>query len=199
MVLKAIGKCIDTLPIRALLTQEEHLADTVTFEADRFYNGHDLAKFTFFLRGVTPSGGETQCGLEVIAETETVQLSWHVDSGFTAEAGELALDLYGVCYAPTADPSADLPDAIIRFQLPAVQVRALPLGGNTLDSHSYTEFLLEVRAAANDAVAALEQMTAELDEEYGSFAERLAALEARLTVLEHKLADHENRLAVLEG
>ena len=51
MVLKAIGKYIDTLPIHDLLRQEEQLADDVTIEIDRFYGRHDLAEFRFFMRG----------------------------------------------------------------------------------------------------------------------------------------------------
>lgn len=199
MVLKAIGKYIDTLPVNELFSQEEHLADTVTFEVDRFYNGYDLAKFTFFMRGVTESGGEAQTELTVTEDEDTVQLHWHVNDSFTAEAGTLSLDLYGACYAADADPAEDMPEAIIRYQLPPVQVRALPDSEGTLDSHSYTEFLLEVKAAANDGAAVIEQKTAEFEENYGSYEERLAVLETKLTAMERMMQDHENRLDVLEA
>ena len=72
MVLKAIGKYIDTLPINDLLSQEEVLADSVVFEVGRFYNGYDLAEFTFFMRGVTESRGETQTELTMEVQDEVL-------------------------------------------------------------------------------------------------------------------------------
>jgi len=187
MVLKAIGKWIDTMPISELFSQEEHLADTVTFEVERFYNGYDLGKFTFFMRGVTESGGETQTELEVIQQEDVLHLHWHVSDRFTAEAGTLSLDLYGVCYAPQADPSAEMPEAIIRYQLPPVQVHGLPDSDRTLDSQSYTAFLLEVKAAANDAAAMIDAKMAEFEENYPEYAETLARMEEKLTQQEQTI------------
>lgn len=199
MVLKAIGKFIDTLPIKELFSQEEHLADTVTFEVDRFHNGQDLAEFAFFIRGVTESGGETQTALDQETDAETLRLHWHVNDKFTAEAGTLALDLYGCCYAQDADPLTDPPACIIRYQLPAVQVHGLPESGSILESHSYTDFLLEVKAAANDAVAMLEKIIAEFEAQLPDYDAQIGQLQAAIKVNGNKLTDHENRIDTLEA
>ena len=92
-MLKAIGKFIDTLPLRTLFSQEERCADTIVIETDRYYNGYDLAAYTFLMRGVTPSGGETEQMLEKTVLEDTIRLSWTVAPPFTCEAGTLALDL----------------------------------------------------------------------------------------------------------
>ena len=71
-MLKAIGKFIDTLPLRTLFSQEERCADTIVIETDRYYNGYDLAGYTFLMRGVTPSGGETE---QMLEKTQSSQRS----------------------------------------------------------------------------------------------------------------------------
>lgn len=201
MVLKAIGKYIDTLPINDLLSQEEVLADSVVFEVGRFYNGYDLAEFTFFMRGVTESRGETQTELTMEVQEEVLRLCWKISGSFTAEAGRLSLDLYGCLYAAGAEPSVEAPEAVIRYQLPPVQVRALPESEGILDSQSYTEFLLEVRAAANDAIEMIEQAQAEFAEkipDYDAALESLSQtvrhLDAKVTALEARVADLETRM-----
>ncbi len=201
MVLKAIGKWIDTMPISELFSQEEQRADTVTFEVDRFYNGYDLAEFTFFMRGVTESRGETQTELTMEVQEEVLRLCWRIGGSFTAEAGRLSLDLYGCLYAANAEPSVEAPEAVIRYQLPPVQVRALPESEGILDSQSYTEFLLEVRAAANDAIGMIEQVQSEFAEsipDYDATLESLSQtvrhLDAKLTALEARVADLESRM-----
>ena len=198
MVLKAIGKYIDTLPINDLLSQEEVLVDSVVFEVGRFYNGYDLAEFTFFMRGVTESRGETQTELTMEVQDEVLRLCWKIGGSFTAEAGRLSLDLYGCLYAADAEPSVEAPEAVIRYQLPPVQVRALPESEGILDSQSYTEFLLEVRAAANDAIEMIEQAQAEFAESIPDYDAALAALSQTVTHLDAKVTELETRVADLE-
>lgn len=205
MVLKAIGKCIDTLPIHDLLSQEESFADTVIFEVDRFHNGWDLSKFGFYLRGVTESGGETESPLTMEIDAQVLRLHWNVTPAFTTEAGTLALDLYGCIYTADADPQTDAPSCTIRYQLPAVQVRGLPESDSILESHSYTDFLMQVKTTANDAIAIItgivEEMEAKLPEYDARFEAMQTTLNTHDTVLKQIIAtmqEHTERILALE-
>ena len=180
-MLKAIGKFIDTLPLRTLFSQEERCADTIVIETDRYYNGYDLAGYTFLMRGVTPSGGETEQMLEKTVLEDTIRLSWTVAPPFTCEAGTLALDLAAYQYADGADPSTDPPAVLVRFQLPPVEVRPLPDCDHTLDTQSYTVFLLQVRSEAEAAITEMENVR-------DSFLSSLDQYNARLLICEGKLA-----------
>ena len=151
-MLKANGKYIDTMPVQQLFSQEEARADTIAIEVDRYYGAHDLAEFLFIMRGITPSGGETEAVLTKEIGEEVIRLSWEVGPKFTEEAGTLALDLFAYRYEEEADPEEDPPDYLLRYQLPPVQVRSLPDGSHVLDEQSYTAFLLEVRATAEQAL-----------------------------------------------
>ncbi len=198
MVLKAIGKWIDTLPIRDLLSQEEAMADAVTFEIDRFHDGEDLAEFGFWMRGVTESGGETESPLTMEMLENVIRLQWLVNGNFTVEAGTLALDLYGCRYAEDADPAEDTPDCIIRFQLPAIYVRGLPESESVLERHSYTDFLLEVKGAVNDGIAMIEAETAAFEEKIPDYDTQLTAMEHRMDAMIPILVMTEAEYAALE-
>ncbi len=186
MVLKAIGKFIDTLPIADLLSQEEVLADTVVFEVDRWYNGMDLAEFTFHMRGVTESGGETLAELAKEVDTEVIRLHWNVGLDFTTEAGNLALDLFACDAVEAEDP----PSHVIRYQLPYVRVRGLPESESILETHSYTDFLMQVKETANDAIAIIEKMVKEFEDE-------LVDYEAHVVQLERKVKENADAIAAL--
>lgn len=177
MILKAIGKCIDTLPITDLLSQEEVLADTIVFEVDRLHDGLDLTEFSFFLRGVTQSGGEVLAELAKELQEQTIRLHWEVGQGFTTEGGTLALDLFGCAFAKDADPAQDTPTHIIRYQLAPVQVRPLPESDTILESHSYTDFLMQIRETANDAIAAIETKVRDFEDGYVNYEQHVIALE----------------------
>jgi hypothetical protein len=196
MVLKAVGKYIDTLPITELLSQEEALADTVVFEVDRFHGSHDLSEFTFIMRGITESGGETETELSVDVEEQVLRLTWEISALFTAEAGTLALDLMAVRYGEGQDPSENPPTYVLRYQLPPVQVRGLPDADSVLDSQSYTAFLLEVRASANDAVAMINKLTADFETESGQlYAERIEAMEQELKAMRDTV-DYDHNMII---
>ncbi|MBR3629506.1 MAG: hypothetical protein IKN55_03430 [Oscillospiraceae bacterium] len=126
-MLKADGKYIDTLPVQQLLSQEEARVDRITIEVDRYYGTHDLADFLFVMRGILPSGGETEAVLEKETDEDVIRLCWEVGPGFTQEAGTLVLDLFAYRYEEAADPDEDPPDYLLRYQLPPVQVRAVPV------------------------------------------------------------------------
>ena len=172
-MLKADGKFIDTMPVQQLFSQEEARADTIVIEVDRYYGAHDLAEFLFIMRGITPSGGETEAVLEKETDEETIRLSWEVGPGFTQEPGSLALDLFAYRYEEEADPEEDPPDYLLRYQLPPVQVRALPDGTHVLDETSYTAFLLEVRATAEAAIE-------EIDDAAGAVQTELRRIAAKV-------------------
>ena len=180
-MLKAIGKFIDTLPMRDLLSQEERYADTIVIETDRYYNGYDLSEASFLMRGVTPSGGETEQMLNKYVYGDKLRLTWTVAPPFTSEAGTLRLDLAAYQYAEGADPASDPPAVLIRYQLPPVEVRPLPDSDHTLDTQSYTVFLLQVRAEAEADIAEMEHVR-------DSFLSSLDRYDARLIVCEGKLA-----------
>ena len=147
-MLKAVGKWIDTLPLKNLFSQEEHQIDKVIIETDRYYHTQDLAGFTFIMRGVTPSGGETETQLEKEILENTIRLTWTVSSEFTAEAGTLQLDLFAYVYQnPDTDRTQNPPDILLRYQLPAVEVRGLPDDTHTLDTQSWSEMLAQIREA----------------------------------------------------
>lgn len=158
MILKAIGKYIDTMPLAKLFSQEEACADCVTIVVDRIYGKLDISDFIFVMRGITESGGETETELVKTVEDDVIQLSWEVGKNFTAESGTLALDLFAYGYAESSaeneeSESETQPDYIIRYQLPSVQVRALPDSNHTLDTQSYTEILIQIKEAGEDALA----------------------------------------------
>ena len=146
-MLKAIGKMIDTLPLAHLLSLEEAKSDTIAIEVDRFYDIHDLHNFQFVMRAVTESGTETQTDLtqELSADGNYIHLTWNISSLFTTEAGTLFLDLVAYCY-DGGNPNTDPPDKIIRYQLPAVEIRDIPKGiSEATDEESYTAFWTQVR------------------------------------------------------
>ena len=177
MILKAIGKCIDTLPIADLLSQEEVLADTVVFEVDRFHDGLDLAEFSFCLRGVTQSGGEVMVELPTEIQEQTIRLFWAVGQGFTAEAGTLSLDLFASVFEKNADPTQDTPTHVIRYQLAPVQVRPLPESDTILETHSYTDFLMQVKETANTAISVIEAMVLDFENEIVNYENAIRKLE----------------------
>ncbi|MBR1459944.1 MAG: hypothetical protein IJ595_11265 [Oscillospiraceae bacterium] len=205
-MLRAIGKTIDTLPLAALFSQEEKYADTVQIQVDRFYDAHDLSEFIFLLRGVTDSGGETECILDKTVGEDTVTLTWRVGQEFTTEPGTLRLDLAAMRYAEGADPSEDPPEAVLRYQMPPVQVRPLPDAMHTLDTQSYTVFLMQVRAAATEGIAEMTALTEEFadkidsyDTQLASLTNRATAVERRTTALESAQSETEDDLADLRG
>lgn len=219
-MLKAIGKYIDTMPLMRLFSQEERFADTVTIEVDRYHDGHDLAHFRFMMRGITESGGETETPLLIaVASEEVLQLKWEVAPEFTLEGGTLSLDLFAYQYEDGTDPETEPPDVLVRYQLPDVFVRPLRDHDHTLEEHSYTAFLLEVRRTAENAIAEIEHMVEEgilpellenrieaaeaaitqLRSTLASHTDSIAAILSRLTAAETALTQHGTRLTTLES
>lgn len=193
MILKAIGKYIDTLPIADLLSQDEALTETIVFEVDRFYKGEDLSVYTFMMRGITESGGETESELTVEVQDTVLHLCWQVGPLFTTEAGSLSLDLFAFRYTDeTADRAETPPDYILRYQLPPVTVRGLPDSDAVLESRSYTAFLLEVKAAANDAIAAINSIVEDFEAQKTDYDTQIASLEKSVQV-------HTNAIGLLSG
>lgn len=207
MILKAIGKYIDTLPIADLLSQDEALTESIVFEVDRFYKEEDLSAYTFILRGITESGGETQTELQTEALDTVLRLRWQVGALFTTEAGTLSLDLFACRYADeAADKSEVPPDYILRYQLPPVTVRGLPDGDAILDSSSYTAFLMEIKAAANDAIASINAIVEEFESQKPDYDTSIAALEKTVQVhqtaidlLSPQVETHNTQIADLQA
>lgn len=188
MILRAKGKYIDTLPMADLLSQEEKLMDWIVFEVDRIYEGFDLADYTFVIRGVTASGGETQAELLPEVLTDTLRLPWQVGKDFTAEGGTLALDLFAYWYAdPASDPAVTAPTRILRYQLPPVHVRPLPACDHVLDSQSYTAFLAEVKETAEQGITEMTTISTDFAAAAEDFAQRLTALESSVHALKQQL------------
>ena len=148
-MLKANGKFIDTLPIKHLLSLEESKADTVQIQVDRYHNAHELYDFVFVMRGVTESGTETQSELsKTLSDDGTcINLNWNISGLFTTESGLLFLDLTAYQYVnPAEDTLENPPDYLLRYQLPAVEIRDIPKGtSEATDTESYTAFWTEIR------------------------------------------------------
>ncbi len=193
-MLKAIGKMIDTLPLEKLFSQEEHRADTVIIQIDRYYGTHDMTGFRFVMRGVTESGGESESVLTVTESDETIiRLAWEVGKEFTTESGVLALDLVAYHYPEGADPAESEPDVIIRYQLPPVKVRALPDADHPLDSHSYTEFLLQVRNVAEENITENNAIVEQFRYDFS-----VAQIDDRLEAVELTQAQHSQDLQTVD-
>lgn len=172
-MLKAIGKYIDTLPLKGLLSQEESRVDFVIIEVDRFYDEMDLADFTFVMRGVTESGAETEVVLQKRELSKVIRLVWEIGRLFTAEAGKLSLDLVAYCYQnPETDRTQNAPDYVLRYQLPPIEIRGLP------DGH-YEQ------SEPEGSVTAMAQ-----------FREALAQLQANDTAQANQILDLQNRIKI---
>lgn len=160
-MLKAIGKYIDTLPLKRLLSVEETRADTALIEVDRYYNHHDLSLFTFIMRGVTESGTETQTELSktLTEDGNFLHLTWNISSLFTTAPGNLFLDLTAYYYIHPDMAETAPPDFVMRYQLPAIEVRDVPRGtSEATDGDNYTAFWTQVRTALAEHTAQIQQL-----------------------------------------
>lgn len=198
-MLKAIGKNIDTMPIQRLLSQEEARTDTVTIEVDRFHGTHDLSEFSFMMRGITESGGEAEAFLHKTVEKNVIRLEWEIGPAFTKEAGTLSLDLLAYRYAEEAEPGEDAPDYLLRYQLPAIEIRALPDGSHVLDEQSYTAFLLQVRETAERFLAEIADKESAVWEEIRTINREI--LEQRMFNMgtETNINSHNERITAIEN
>ncbi len=179
-MLKAVGKYIDTLPLARLFSQEEDSVDQIIIEVDRYYGTHDLSDFTFIMRGITESGGETETELEKEVLESVLHLTWNVNHLFTTEAGTLSLDLLAYAYQNgEAEQHQTTPDYLLRYQLPPVEVRGLPENDHVLEGQSYTNLLIQI----NETIAAL-----------GDISQIYSALSAHQRQLTH----HEGVLELLQ-
>lgn len=182
-MLKAIGKFIDTLPLKNLLSLEENHADTVIIEVDRVHDTLDLSEFTFIMRGITPSGLESQTELhkELSQDGNSLLLTWHISSLFTTEPGTLFLDLFAYKYNSITGVQ-NPPDYLLRYQLPPVEIRNIPAKtGDASDEQGYTAFYIEVK----EQLRALQDATGEQGTSIRSIL--------------FALGDHTTRLAELQG
>lgn len=186
-MLKANGKFIDTLPIKHLLSLNEAKADTVIIQVDRYHDTHDLYDFVFVMRSVTESGAETQAELTKLLsnDEEHIFLIWNIDSLFTAEAGKLFLDLTAYQYSSQeTDVVENPPDYLMRYQLPAVEIRDIPEGtGEASDDESYTAFWTEIRETIRN-----------LERSVGVQGETIRNLSATVSQHQVKIQELEERL-----
>lgn len=175
MILKAVGKYIDTLPLKNLLSQEESHVEHIIIEIDRYYNALDLANFTFVMRGITESGAETEVILSKRELLTSIRLKWEIGRLFTTESGKLSLDLYAYYYEnPETDRTQNLPDYVLRYQLPPIEIRGLP------DSH------YEQSEPENSVTAMIQ------------FREALTQLQANDTVQANAISSHNDRILELQ-
>lgn len=191
MILKAIGKCIDTLPISALLSQEEAEVDVVTLEVDRFHDGTDLADFCFIMRGCTPSGGKMQQSLPKETYEDVIRLEWRIGGAFTAQAGELKLDLFA-CENPES------PMQVIRYQLAPIQVREVPPPGEAVQNSELVYLLARIQKEADKAVERIKSIQPSLAEERLLAAENaVSQMQTATEILQQWCASMENILSGL--
>ncbi len=188
-MLKAIGKFIDTLPLKHLLSLDESGTDTVKIEVDRFHGQLDLSVFTFVMRGVSPSGTESlsQLTVEVSEDEQLLTLTWHISRSFTAESGTLFLDLLAYQYT-VHDPSEEQPpDFLLRYQLPPVEIRNIPEGsGKAPDEESYTAFWVQVK-----------ERLKELENSVGEQGERIRTIFSALNAQSTQILELQDRIKLL--
>lgn len=184
MVLKAMGKYIDTAPIGNLLSQEEAEVDVIWIEVDRYYDNTDLSEFAFVMRGAAESGSTTQQSLTKITEETVIRLQWRINGLFTANSGKLRLDLFG-----------HKGGQIIRYQLPPVEIRQVPPPGEEIRSSELTALLTEIQAAADDAKRVIEASGGITAAQIA----RIDALEAALSVVRSIKAMTASEYAALEN
>lgn len=93
MVLKAVGKYIETLGISTLLTHGEKNADIIYFQLDKIYDTIDLSSCEFVLRVQNSKDIKIDITLEKYLTDEYIMLKFIVDETITAVNGELKLEL----------------------------------------------------------------------------------------------------------
>ncbi len=96
MNIKSFGKFIDTTSIKNVFVQGEKNADTVNFEVERYYNGSDISQLIFVIKGITERNHLAEQILEKSVRSDSIVLKWRVNSQFTAESGELKLEIRGI-------------------------------------------------------------------------------------------------------
>lgn len=165
LLLKANGKFIDTLPLKGLIAQQECNADFVTIELDRYYRSLDLSKFQFVMRSVTESGAETQVILERTELSSVIHLLWRIDRSFTAESGKLLLELIGYRYLNTeVDYTQTLPDYVLRYQLPPIEVRGLIKGNHEPEESDSNNSVITMIQFKEALVNLQENMTTQVNQ-----------------------------------
>ncbi len=80
-----------------------------------------------------------------------IRLEWRIDGAFTAQAGELRLDLF-------ACDRTDSPMQIIRYQLAPIQVREVPPPGEEVQSSEITHILARIQEEADKAVERIQSI-----------------------------------------
>lgn len=96
MVLKAVGKYIETLGISTLLTHGEKNADIIYFQLDKIYDTIDLSSCEFVLRVQNSKDIKIDITLEKHLTDNHIMLKFIADETITAVNGKLKLELRAV-------------------------------------------------------------------------------------------------------
>ncbi|MDE6005091.1 MAG: hypothetical protein K2G88_06865 [Oscillospiraceae bacterium] len=180
MILKAIGKYIDTLPLKNLISQEESHMDLVIIEVDKNYKTLDLSEFQFVMRGITESGAVTEVILEKKILNTVIRLLWKVERLFTVESGKLVLDLVAYYYNPETDCTQNLPDYVLRYQLPPIEIHGLP------DSNHVQELPEE---SVTNKIQLWESLT--------QLQENTTTQANQITTINYQIQELENRIKII--
>ncbi|MBP3309674.1 MAG: hypothetical protein J6L05_02540 [Ruminococcus sp.] len=152
MEIYAKGKNIPTYAFGNLLTQGEHLADTICFIVDRFYNNTDLSVCDFAIRGLT--AGDWEVSQPLIAEVigEKIRLKWTVGNSFTINSGRLALEIRASQY------SEDEEKLIVKYVMQPVYVNPTPNGKNGALPETSEQAVSAINAAVAEGTEQLGQL-----------------------------------------
>ena len=96
MILKAVGKYIETRGISTLLTHGEKNADIIYFQLDKIYDTIDLSGCSFILRVQNSENIKIDMELEKCITSDYIMLKFVIDETITAVNGELKLELRAI-------------------------------------------------------------------------------------------------------
>lgn len=202
MEIYAKGKNIPTFAFGNLFTEGECFADTITFYIERFYNGIDLADFSFLIKGVNENGYEAVQSLFPKDCGEYLALEWSVSNLFTVRAGKLILEL-------RASNGKSEPDGVVvKYAMPPVFVNASLSGTNTVVPNTSEQLLSEIADAVSSGVAEIQETidsfdTSAIEERLDNMDENIGVFLARPEVIpvtqeEYNAITHkENSLYVI--
>lgn len=114
----AKGKNIPTYSFGNLFIQGEKFADTIIIWLERFYNNSDISNCKFMIAGLTEDEYEiNQILMPESTDEKFIRLKWNVSGDFTAQAGNLRLELRAF------EEANGVINTIIKYDMPSVSVK----------------------------------------------------------------------------
>ena len=170
----ANGKNISAHPLSNVLVQGERYADTVEFVLERTYEGVELEKCTFAVRGVNSEGKECQQVLPSSSEGENIVVVWNINEYFTAAAGELELELRAGYTTENGE------EGVLKFRMAPVTVAPSPSGSEGVVPDVAEQLLNEINNAVSEGVQEIQQTIDSFDT--SAIEERLDTMDSNIGI-----------------